>query len=214
MWGPAADRLLIVGLTGGIASGKSEVTSELARLGAKVVDADQLAREVVLPCTPTHERLLEEFGGNILDGDGRIDRARLAAVVFGDAEKRNLLNGITHPAIFMAIAERLNAFVKELAEGDVPAAVIDAALIVDVGITDVFDLLLVVTSEEDRRVARLLEARGMSPREARDRIDSQVPDSLRTASADILIENNGSLDDLRSRVAEVWREISRKARER
>lgn len=214
MWGPAGERLLIVGLTGGIASGKSEVAEELARQGAEVIDADLVAREIVVPGAPTYKRLVEEFGKGILDGSGSLDRTLLAKVIFGNEDKRRLLNGITHPAIFSEIAVRINSYADNLQEGDVPAAIVDAALIVDIGASGVFDLLLVVTSDESRRFGRLVEFRGMADSDARERIESQVPDGKRLARADIVIENNGSLEELRSRVAEVWEEISRLARDR
>lgn len=204
----------MVGLTGGIASGKSEVAAELNRRGAKVIDADQVAREVVTPGAPTYERLIEVFGRGILDGDGCLDRTLLGRVVFGDEEKRRLLNGITHPAIFSEIAGQIKDYAEGLEKGGVPAVVVDAALIVDVGIMGMFDVLLVVTSDESSRVVRLVESRGMAASDARERIESQVPDSQRLARADVVIENDGSIDDLRLLVARVWEEISRMARDR
>ena len=211
LWGPAADKLLIVGLTGGIASGKSEVTAELERLGAEVIDADQVARDVVMPGRPAFDGLVKEFGAGILDGSGLIDRARLAAEVFGDEAKRNRLNAITHPAIFAEMAARVNAYAERLYGRDVPAVVIDAALIVDVGASTVFDLLVVVTSESSKRLERLVSMRGMEEAQARDRIACQIPEEQRLSMADILIENDSSLEELRSQVAVVWREISERA---
>jgi dephospho-CoA kinase len=212
LWGPAADSLLIAGLTGGIASGKSEVTAELKRLGAEVVDADQVARDVVMPGAPAYEKIVESFGKGVLDGSGQIDRAALAREVFCDEQRRQALNGITHPAIFAEIAVRIDSYADGLADDDVPAVVVDAALIVDVGVSGVFDLLLVVTSDERKRMRRLVEFRGMPEAEARERIASQVPEEDRISMADIVIENNGSLEDLKARVAEVWRVISYRAR--
>jgi dephospho-CoA kinase len=212
VWGPTGDSLLIVGLTGGIASGKTEVDRELKRLGALVVDADAVAREVVEPGKPAYETIVREFGDIILDGLGAIDRPALAAIIFNDGEKRSLLNNITHPAIFQEMIRRVRVYADGRGPEDVPAAVIDAALIVDTGVTGVFDLLVVVSAEEESRVRRLVETRGMSESEARGRITSQVPDSKRVAMADIVIENNDTVDDLRAGVSEVWEEISRRAR--
>jgi dephospho-CoA kinase len=212
VWGPAGDRLMVVGLTGGIASGKTEVAHELVRLGALVVDADQVAREVTMPGTPVLKGLVDRFGEGILDGSGQLDRAALARLVFGDEEKLRLINSLTHPAIFSEIMKRVTARAESLSPDDVPAAVVDAALIVDVGASSVFDLLLVVTAETELRVARLTDDRGMSEEESRERIASQVPDSKRVEMADLVIENNGTLDELRSRVGEAWRQVELRSR--
>lgn len=203
---------MIIGLTGGIASGKSEAAAELARLGAMVIDADVVAREMVMPGAPAYARLVMEFGDEILDGDGRIDRPLLARVIFADERKRLLLNSITHPAIFTEMARQINDYSARLTRSDVPAVVVDAALIVDVGVTGVFDVLVVVTSDEPERFGRLVQHRGMDEGEAKERIRSQVPDRKRVSMADIVIENNGTIQDLRLRVARVWEDISRTAR--
>lgn len=207
IWGPVADGLLVVGLTGGIASGKTEVTSRLVDLGAMVVDADQVARDVTVPGTDVFKRLVDEFGPEILGAEGAIDRPSLAEKVFGNESRRQLLNSITHPAIFAEIVGRVQEYGKGLGPGDVPAVVVDAALIVDIGASGVFDLLVVVTSEEKTRVRRLTGKRGMSEEEARARVASQIMDRERIASADIVIENNGSIDELKETVDRVWDEV-------
>lgn len=213
IWGPAADRLLIVGLTGGIASGKTEVATELERLGARVIDADVVAREVVKPGNPAYEKIVDEFGKGILDEEGRIARDRLAEIVFADDRKRRLLNEITHPAIFLEIVKQVTEYADGLSAGKVPAVVIDAALIVDAGVSSVFDILLVVTAEDSSRVARLIENRGISEEEARERISSQVPEAERVNMADTVITNNGSIGELRIEVRKVWEQISVEALE-
>lgn len=212
VWGPAGERLMVVGLTGGIASGKTEVARELGKLGALVIDADQVARDVTKPGNPVLQALVDQFGGEILDESGQLDRGELARLVFGDEGNLRLINGITHPAIFSEIINRVTAHARSLAVEDVPAVVVDAALIVDIGASAVFDLLLVVTAEVELRVARLTSDRGMSEEESRERISSQVPDSKRVEMADLVIDNNGTLDELRSRVGEAWREIERRSR--
>lgn len=212
VWGPAAGKVLVVGLTGGIASGKSEVTSELRRLGARVIDADRVAREVTLPGTSVYQSLREEFGESILGEEGEINRGALAGAVFADESKRRVLNSIAHPAIFTGIVEGVKNFAGNLGPDDVPAVVIDAALIVDVGVSEVFDLLIVVTADEGARLERLTRYRGMDESEARDRISSQIPDRKRLGMADFVIENNGSIEQLKSRVAEVWGEIEKRSR--
>ncbi len=207
IWGPAADGLLIVGLTGGIASGKTEVTSRLVALGAMVVDADQVAREVTVPGTEVFRRLVGEFGRGILGAEGGIDRPALAEKVFGNESRRQLLNSITHPAIFAEIVSRVREYGESLGPGDVPVVVVDAALIVDIGASGMFDLLVVVTAEEKTRIRRLTGKRGMCEEDARGRVASQITDRERIDSADIVIENNGSIEELKETVDRVWNEI-------
>jgi len=211
VWGPAGEQLLIVGLTGGIASGKTEVDRQLENLGLLVIDADEVARCVVEPGTPTYDTLVKQFGELVLDPQGCIDRAELASIVFSDDEKRMLLNSITHPAIFQEMIRRVRERAETLKKGDVPAVVLDAALIVDTGVSGVFDILAVVTADEKTRVDRMVSDRGMSREEARARIASQTPDSKRIAMADIVIENNGTIEDLRHSVAAAFKDIAERA---
>lgn len=213
VWGRAGERLLVVGLTGGIASGKTEVDRALEDLGATVIDADAVARDIVQPGQPAYEACIREFGEGILGPDACIDRASLAALVFSDEEKRRLLNRITHPAIVVEIVRRVNEKAENLRPAEVPAVIIDAALIVDIGATAIFDLLLVVTASEETRLGRMLSDRGMSEDEALSRIYSQIPEEARVDMADLVIRNDGSLEELRQRVARVWEEIAQKARE-
>jgi len=212
VWGPAGGRLLIVGLTGGIASGKSEVDRELERLGLPVVDADALARQVVEPGTPTYETLVRQFGDCVLDEHRCVDRAALASIVFGDEEKLVLLNSITHPAIFQEMMRRVAERAETLGDGEVPAIVLDAALIVDAGVTGVFDLIVVVIADEETRVRRMTSERGMAEAEARGRIAAQAPDPERQATADIVIENDSTIEELHRRVSEAFERIAERAR--
>jgi dephospho-CoA kinase len=212
VWGPASEKLMIVGLTGGIASGKTEVTRELLRLGACVIDADEVARQVILPGRTAYDQLVRNFGESILDDSRHIDRSALADIVFANEEKRQLVNGITHPAIFNEIAHRISDYAEKLEPGDVPAVIVDAALIVDIGASGVFDSLLVVTADEETRVHRLTSQRGMSESDSRNRIASQVQDSERLRNADFVIDNNGTLDELRRSVGDIWAQIEQKAR--
>lgn len=211
IWGPEANRILLVGLTGGIGSGKTEVASELAKLGANVIDADEVARDISLPGTRAYEEIVNEFGDVVLDSSGNIDRESLASLVFGHEDRRRRLNGITHPRIFEEIIQRVRRSAAGTGNGEVPATIVDAALIVDVGASGAFDMLLVVTADEDIRVRRMEKHRGMSEEEARGRVASQVPEAERITRADVVIENNGTLDDLRHRVADAWEEIKKRA---
>jgi dephospho-CoA kinase len=213
VWGAAGDRLMIVGLTGGIASGKSEVDRELERLGAPVIDADEVARCVVLPGMPALKTLVEHLGDGILDDSGNLDRPALAEIIFNDASRRMLVNSITHPAIFQEMSRRVTRYAEEKSEDDVPVVVLDAALIVDTGVTGVFDMLIVVTADEETRLRRLVEERAMPVDEARARISSQFGDAKRLELADIVIENNGSLEELRGHVRRVFDQVSEKARQ-
>ncbi len=213
VWGPAGDRLTVAALTGGIASGKTEVARELERLGATVIDADVLARQVTSRGSPVMEAIVREFGRGVLDRDGNLDRQAMAAEVFADERKLKLLNSLTHPAIFSEIHRRIDEYAAALTPDKVPAIIVDAALIVDAGVSGIFDLVIVVTADAEKRVRRMTANRLMSEDEARSRIAAQVPDSARMEIADIVIKNDGTLEQLRSRVSEVWGEIERRSRE-
>jgi len=190
--------VLKVGLTGGIGSGKSEVTRRLAALGAYVVDADVLAREVVEPGTPGLAAVAAEFGAEVLRPDGSLDRDRLGAIVFADPAARARLNAIVHPLVGAATAERFAA-----APADA-IVVHDVPLLVEVGLAAAYDVVLVVAATPETQGSRLVRARGMSADEARSRIAAQAPLADKLAVADFVITNDGSLDDLDRQVQAVW----------
>ena len=190
--------MLKVGLTGGIGSGKSEVTRRLAALGAYVVDADVLAREVVEPGTPGLAAVAAEFGAEVLRPDGSLDRDRLGAIVFADPAARARLNAIVHPLVGAATAERFAA-----APADA-IVVHDVPLLVEVGLAAAYDVVLVVAATAETQGSRLVRARGMSADEARSRIAAQAPLADKLAVADFVITNDGSLDDLDRQVQAVW----------
>ncbi|PZQ91584.1 MAG: dephospho-CoA kinase [Leifsonia xyli] len=195
---------MLVALTGGIASGKSTVARRLAELGAVVVDADRIAREVVEPGTPALARIAERFGSGVVAADGSLDRAALGAIIFGDASARLALNAITHPAV----GERSRELFAAARAADPDAVVVyDVPLLVNErgeGRTDEFDRIVVVTAHEEIRMRRLIELRGLDEAEARRRIASQAPESARLAIADDVIDANGSLDETLAQVDALW----------
>jgi dephospho-CoA kinase len=201
--------VLRVGLTGGIGSGKSEVSRRLAASGAVIIDADVAARQVVAPGTPGLARIAEAFGPGVLRPDGALDRERLGAIVFGDPAQLAKLNAITHPLIgqWMQAAERA---ALEAAEGD-PIVVYDVALIAESGRWADYDLVIVVDVPPEVQVDRLVSQRGMAPDQAQARLAAQASREQRLALADLVIDNTGSLEDLDRRVAEVWADLKRRA---
>ena len=171
----------------------------LAERGAVVVDADRLAREAVAPGTPGLRDVVERFGPAVLAGDGSLDRAALAGVVFDDPAALADLNAIVHPPVRAAIAGRVAA----LADTD-SVVVLEIPLLVESGRSYGESQVIVVDCPEDVAIARLVEHRGMSPADARRRIAAQVSRADRLARADVVIENSGSLDDLRRQVDALW----------
>ena len=192
---------MLVGLTGGIGAGKSAVASLLASHGAVIVDADTVAREVVAPGTEGLAAVVAEFGDAVLRPDGSLDRPALGRVVFGDEAARRRLEGITHPLIRVRTAELIMA----APAGSV--VVNDVPLLVEGGLAAMFELVIIVFAPLEVRIGRLAETRGMSREEAEPRIAAQATDEQRRAVADVAVENDGTLDDLRDRVDEVWRRI-------
>ena len=201
--------MYLVGLTGGVAAGKSSVAERLTEHGAELIDADQIAREVVLPGQPAYHRIVEHFGTEVLDDAGFLDRARLAAIVFSDPRQRAVLNELTHPPILRTIADRLEL----LAHMD-GLVVVDIALLVEMNTDLPFDAVVVVASHESTQRQRLVEGRGMDPEEARQRIGAQASLEARLAAATHVIWNEGSLEQLRARTDEVAEELKQAAREK
>ncbi|GAB3617508.1 hypothetical protein GCM10027416_20650 [Okibacterium endophyticum] len=195
--------MTLIGLTGGIASGKSLVSSRLRDLGAVIVDADVIAREVVEPGRPALERIVREFGDEVLAADGSLDRAALGAIVFSDPSKRRVLNDITHPAV----RERTNEIVSAVFADDPDAVVVnDIPLLVEAGRdkNTHFDSIVVVHADTETRIRRMVEHRGMSRAEAESRIAAQASDAAREAIADVVIDNSGSVQDTMRQVDDFW----------
>ena len=193
--------MLRVGLTGGIASGKSTAADELAALGAVLVDADVLAREVVEPGTPGLAEVVERFGRDVLDGD-RLDRAALGRVVFADAGARRDLERVVHP--------RVRARAAEIEAAAPPDAVVVHVipLLVETGQAGDFDLCVVVDLEPATQLRRLRERSGLDEAEARSRVEVQAGRAERLAVADRVLDNEGGPDDLRRQVRALWAELT------
>lgn len=194
-----------IGLTGGIAAGKSVATARLAELGALVVDHDQLAREAVAPGSVGLAEIVAAFGADILAPDGSLDRPALGALVFADAAARSRLNDIVHPEVRRLSAER-----EARAAAADPAAVVvhDIPLLVETGQAGHFHLVVVVHTPAEQRVRRLVEVRGLSEDAARSRLASQAADDERLAVADFTLDGSGSEDDLRSQVDTLWQRVA------
>jgi dephospho-CoA kinase len=200
--------MLRVGLTGGIGSGKSEVSKRLAALGAVVVDADKAAREVVEPGTPGLARIAETFGPGVLRTDGALDRAKLAEIVFADEGARGRLNAIVHPLVHEHMRAAEAAAIQ--AGGDYAVIVHDVPLLAEGGRGAEFDLVIVVDVSPEVQVERLA-GRGLPEEQARARMATQATREQRLAIADIVIDNSGTLADLDRRVSEVWAGLQARA---
>lgn len=194
-----------IGLTGGIASGKSVAAARLAELGAVVIDSDVLAREAVSPGSAGLEAVVEAFGPGVLAPDGSLDRGALGALVFADDEARARLNAIVHPVVRRLSAEREAA----AATADHGAVVVhDIPLLVETGQSDAFHVLVVVHAPAVLRVERLVAGRGLSRAEAEARIAAQASDAERLDVADVVLDGAGSEADLRSQVDDFWTRLS------
>ena len=195
--------MLSLGLTGGIGSGKSTVSAMLEERGAVVVDADRIVRSLQEPGEPVFDAMVEAFGPAIVADDGSLDRQAVADIVFGDPDALQRLNGIVHPAVGAAMAERL----AELAETDA-VVILDIPLLVESGRDDMA-AVIVVDVDPDVAVQRLVEQRGFSETDARARMSRQASRDERVARADVVLDNSGSVDDLRRQVDQLWDRITR-----
>ena len=192
--------MLKVGLTGGMGSGKSTVARRFAELGAVIIDADQISRDVVEPGEPTLAELAEAFGEGILLDDGSLNRGELAKRAFVSAEKTELLNSITHPRIEQRTEEQFNA------AGDA-IIVFDSPLLIEMGQSEAQDLVVVVHTPVEVRLDRLVESRGVDREDAKQRIAKQISDDKRLQFADVVLENSGTEEDLVRQVDRIWERI-------
>jgi dephospho-CoA kinase len=195
----------VIGLTGGVACGKSVVASMFRELGASIIDADQVSRLVVEPTQPAWEEIVERFGEEVLNPDGTINRSRLGEIVFRDEEKREELNQITHPKII----EKIRELIEEHRKEGVKVVIVEAALIVEKGgMKPIISDLIVVTADEKTQIKRFTQRVELSREEALLRIKSQMPISEKIKHATYVIDNSGSLEETRERVKKVWEIIN------
>ena len=192
--------MLVIGLNGGIGTGKTEVSRILAGLGAEIVNADVLGHQAYEPQTATWRQVVGAFGKGVLSEAGEVDRRKLGAVVFADEEALSRLNAIVHPRIHQMIVERL----EELRARSLEAAVVEAALFVEANWTPLADELWVTAAPEEAVIKRLRSRTGLDEKAIRARIESQMPQEERLRHADVIVDNDGSLDDLREHVERLW----------
>lgn len=199
--------MLKVGLTGGIGSGKSAVSAGLAEHGAVIVDADAIAREVVEPGTPGLASVVAEFGEEVLTPDGRLDRARLGEIVFADQDRLARLNAIVHPLV----GERSAELMERAKESGAQVVVYDVPLLVENDLGAFYDVVVVVDAPDETRVERVATDRGMPREQVWARIRNQADRDARLAAADLVVDNSGTREELRDRVAELWRTLLARA---
>lgn len=196
--------MLKVGLTGGIASGKSTVSEAFAQLGAKVLDADEVAREVVLPGQPAWLELQQVFGPEFFLPDGRLNRSKLRRLVFADPEKRSELNAIVHPEVMKEINRRFEQLTTSAQDAVV---VVDVPLLLEVGVAHRFDRVIVVYVEKSVQIKRLRQRDGLSMEGARQALSTQMVLDKKVEQADYVIDNSGTRDETQAQVGKVWESL-------
>jgi dephospho-CoA kinase len=194
----------VIGLTGSIASGKSTVAAFLREKGATVIDADEIAKEVVATGKPAYQKIVEHFGADILRPDRSIDRSKLGKIVFKDPEKLSLLNSIVHPEVMADVEAKLESYAKSAPDSVI---VLDIPLLIEVGFHKRGDLTIVVSADKDIRLKRLMD-KGLPQSEAEARIAAQSDKDRLESEADIVLNNNSTLKDLREKVEDIWQRIN------
>lgn len=195
----------LIALTGGIASGKSTIARRLESLGAVVVDADQIVRDVQSPGSPVLQEIATAFGDDLIEPSGALDRAALGALVFADQDALARLNRIVHPAVRRESQRRFEDAFAAAADAVV---VYDVPLLVEARVDDPWDTVVVAHAPAEERLRRLIELRGMQPEEARNRVNAQVSDEERLAIADVVIDTTGSLERTEQQVDALWQRLS------
>lgn len=202
--------MIVIGLTGNIGSGKSTVTRRLKELGAYAIDADQVAREVVLPGSPALQEIAKHFGSEVLDGAGALDRKKMGSIVFGDPEAMEKLNNITHPTIKAEINRQIELCRKKNKNGSGPGVlVVDAALLIEVGLEQSANEVWVVKIDLDKQVERLTARDGLTPEEALRRIAAQLPQDEKLKFAIRVIDNSGNKNETIKQVDRHWENMIR-----
>ena len=196
--------MLKVGLTGGFGSGKSTVSRSFARLGAQLLDADEVAREVVLPGKPAYTKLRQTFGSEFFYPDGRLNRSKLRRLVFADSEKKSKLNSIVHPEVMKEINRRFEQLTTSAQDAVV---VVDVPLLLEVGVAHRFDRVIVVYVTENVQIKRLRQRDGLSLEGARRALGTQMVLNKKVEQADYVIDNSGTRDETQAQVEKVWQEL-------
>ncbi|HWQ30975.1 MAG TPA: dephospho-CoA kinase [Negativicutes bacterium] len=194
---------MVIGLTGGIASGKSTVSAKLKELGAAVIDADIVAREVVSKGQIAYNRIVQSFGEDILLPSGQINRKKLGSIVFSDKDKLSLLNSITHPEII----SRVQDMIRELKAAGEKVIVVDAAILIEMGLYKYVDSVWVVAVDRETQIKRMIERDRFDYKEAENRISSQFTNEMRRKYADVIIDNSKSVEEVGKRLEELWNNI-------
>lgn len=195
--------MMVIGLTGGIASGKSTVSAKLKQLGAAVIDADIVSRAVVSKGEIAYNRIVQCFGESILLPSGQINRKRLGGIVFSDKEKLALLNSITHPEIISKVKDKI----QELKASGEKVIVVDAAILIEMGLYKYVDSVWVVTVDRETQIKRLIERDKFDYKDSENRINSQFTNEVRRKYADVIIDNNKSVEEVEKRLEELWNNI-------
>jgi len=195
----------VIGLTGGFKTGKSTVTRMLLELGAEVIDADKLAHKALKPDSSTYKKIIKEFGEKFLDDEGRINRRKLAKLVFSNKEKLNLLNSIIHPYVIDKVKEKIY---RTKQSNPNTIVIVDAPLLYEAGMQNMMDKIIVVSATKNKQIQRARQTTSLSKYEVKRRIESQLPLSKKEKLANIVIENNGTLEDTRNQVKKMWKKIS------
>lgn len=196
----------VIGLTGGIASGKTTVSARLEELGAQIIDADRIGHEIIAPGGPAYDPVLEAFGRDILAPDGTVDRRKLGALAFADPERLKRLNGISHPIMARRMGEQIAAARARRPAERPPLIVLDAAILLEAGWDRLCDAVWAVEAPPEAALARLIARNGLSEEQARRRLDSQWSNAERAKRAQRVISNSGTIDALKDQVTTLWRE--------
>jgi dephospho-CoA kinase len=196
--------LLVVGLTGGIGSGKSTVSKYLRELGATIIDADVLAKELVLPNSPAWKEIINHFGKDILDENGFLKRKKLGEIIFQFPNERKVLNEILHPRIKEKTEELIKQYCQQEA---IPLLVVDAPLLIETGMSDMVDEVWVVVIPEELQLKRLKERDNLSAQDAQKRLEAQMPFAEKLKYAHRVIDNSGGIEETREKIRSLWNKV-------